>query len=193
MLTIMTVPPELLRWAPPPKKVRYARVGRAGQFPLPRLIIEETWDNGTRQDGRMVYRRTGRVVGDRPRVIEDALIGYGEDGLTDLGTWSRDGVLSLWSPPQVVLPAQPLAGASWEGTHTRGERTSERSVEIIACTKHRNRLIVVSTSTHESGTLVMRSHYSKGEGFCSFEALVQTPGRPTVRMWSEAVTITSRR
>ena len=39
----------------------------------------------------------------------------------------------------------------------------------------------------------MRSHYTEGEGFSGFEALVQTPDRPTVRMWSEAVTITSRR
>lgn len=141
----------------------------------------------------MVYRRTGRVVGDAPRIIEDALIGYGEDGLTDLGTWSRDGVLSLWSPPQVVLPAQPIAGASWEAEHTRGDRTSTRSVELISCTTHRNCIVAVSTSQQGSGTLVMRSHYAMGEGFCSFEALALTPDRPTVRMWSEAVTITSRR
>lgn len=189
----MKISPELLRWAPPPKKLRYARVGRAGQFPLPRLIIEETWDDGTEQDGRRVFRRTGRVVGEKPRVIEDALIGYGEDGLTDLGTWSREGVLSLWSPPQVVLPAQPTAGASWEGEHTRGDRTSTRSVTLIACTTHKNCLVAVSTSQQGSGTLVMRSHYAKDEGFCSFEALIQNPDRPTVRMWSEAVTITSRR
>ena len=187
------LPPELLRWAPPPRKFRYARVGRAGNFELPRLIVEEAWSDATQQDGRAVFRRISTVVGDKPRVIEDALIGYGEDGLTDLGTRDRAGVLTLWSPPQVVLPVEPAVGATWEDTHTQGETQSQRSVEVVACITHQRCLVVISTSKRATGMLVMRSHYAEGEGMCGFEALAQTADRPTVRMWSEAVTITSRR
>jgi len=188
----ITLPPDLLRWAPPPRKFRYARVGHAGQFALPRLIIEETWDDPTEQDGRLVFRRISRVVGDKPRIIEDALIGYGEDGLTDLGTRNRGGVLTLWSPPQVVFPLTPTAGAAWEGTHTQGGTESHRSVELVPCTLHKNCLVAVSTSKRTTGILVMRSHYADGEGFCGFEALAQTVDRPSMRMWSEAITITRR-
>jgi hypothetical protein len=184
--------PALLRRAPPPRCVRYARVGIAGEFPLPRMTIEESWGDPTEQDGRLVYRRVSRVVSDTPRTIEDALIGYGPDGLTDLGTY-KDDTLSLWDPPQVVLPPEPSAGDTWETTHTRGEVESQRSVELMACTDHRSCLVVVSTSKRASGALIMRSHYAEGEGFCGFEALSQTIGRPPVRIWSEAVTITSRR
>ncbi len=91
------LPPALLRRAPPPRCVRYARVGIAGEFPLPRMTIEESWGDPVEQDGRLVYRRVSRVVSDTPRTIEDALIGYGPDGLTDLGTY-KDDVLSLWDP-----------------------------------------------------------------------------------------------
>lgn len=184
--------PALLRIAPPPRRVRYARVGVAGEFPLPRMTIEESWSDPAEQDGRLVYRRISRVVSDTPRTIEDALIGYGPDGLTDLGTY-KDDTLSLWDPPQVVLPPEPLAGDSWEETHTRGEVESQRSVELMTCADHRRCLVVVSTSKRAAGALIMRSHYAEGEGFCGFEALSQTTGRPSVRMWSEAVTITSRR
>jgi hypothetical protein len=188
----ITLSPDLLRWAPPPRRLRYARVGFAGQFPLPRLMIEESWGDGEERDGRLVYRRVSQTVADTPRLIEDALIGYGDDGLTDLGTW-RDGVLSLWSPPQVVLPAQPAPGDTWEDTHTQGDTQSHRSVELTACTSHARCIVVISTSQRPTGTLVMRSHYADGEGFCGFEALAQTTDRPSIRMWSEAVTITSRR
>ncbi|MFT5684488.1 MAG: hypothetical protein ACI8RZ_005429 [Myxococcota bacterium] len=188
----ITLPPALLRLAPPPRCVRYARVGVAGDFPLPRLTIEESWNDPTEQDGRQVYRRVSRVVSDTPRIIEDALIGYGPDGLTDLGTY-KDDVLTLWDPPQVVLPPAPTAGDTWEATHTRGETTSDRSVELMACNIHRRCLVVVSTSKRETGALIMRSHYAEGEGFCGFEALSQTTSRPAIRIWSESITITSRR
>ena len=188
----LTLPSDLIRWAPPPRRFRYARVGTAGQFPLPRLIVEEEWGDPVARDGRTVFRRISRVDDDNPRVIEDALIGYGEDGLTDLGTWNRDDVLTLWSPPQVVLPLAPEAGATWEATHIQGERESHRSVELMACTTHRSCLVVVSTSQQAKGMFVMTSHYVDGEGFCGFEALTKTPGRPSIRVWSEAVTVTRR-
>ena len=186
------IPPSLLRWALPPRKFRYVRVGFAGDFALPRLVVEETWGDPVVRDGDVTFRRTSRVDGQQQRVIEDALVGYGPDGLMDLGTWDRAGVLSLWDPPQLVLPCDPVIGMTWESEHTQGDTHSHRSVEVVKSPTYQNGLMVLATSKRASGMLVMRSHYVEGEGFCGFEALARTPERPSVRMWSETVTITQR-
>ena len=124
------LPDGLKRWAPPPRRLRYARCGSAGAFDLPRVVLEEEWGAPERQGDRVVFRRTTREVGAQGpgRVIEDALVGYGPDGLVDLGVFV-DGGFSPYEPPQVVLPGNPVVGARWSAEHARGERKSKRTVE----------------------------------------------------------------
>ena len=186
------VPASLLRWAPPPRRVRYARCGNAGAFELPRVTLEEHWSDPTEEDGRLVYRRTTRQVSEgTDKIVEDALVGYGPDGLVDLGVFV-DGILSRYEPPQVVLPPDPAPGASWAAEHRRGDRTSKRTVELVACPQHPDCLLSVAEIRRPDGALVLRTHFAEGEGWSGYDALVQAPNRPTVRTWSEAVSLTVR-
>lgn len=188
-------PSPLLRFAPPPRRVRYVRCGDAGVFELPRVSLEETWADGSAfrpeslEGAWTLYRRTTRerVDGSPGPITEDALVAYGPDGLVDLGTFTGE-VLELYSPHQVVLPAEPAVGASWSGTHQRGERTSTRSVELVAG-EQPGELVSVAEVRREDGVLVLRNRYVEGEGWIGYEALVQVPGRPSLRMWSEGLTV----
>ncbi len=189
------VSPALLRFAPPPRRVRYVRCGDAGVFELPRVSLEETWTDGAafRPEGLegdwQLYRRTTRerVDGAPGPITEDALVGFGPDGLVDFGTFTGD-VFERYEPHQVVLPPEPVVGASWKATHRRGARSSERSVELVKGALP-GELVSVAEVRRDDGVLVLRNRYIEGEGWVGYEALVQVPGRPTLRMWSEGLTV----
>lgn len=186
------IPASLLDWAPPPRKIRYARCGNAGAFELPRVTLEEDWGEPREEGGRLVYRRTTRQLSGGPaRIVEDALVGYGPDGLVDLGVFV-DGVWSPYEPPQVVLPPNPAPGARWSAEHRRGDRSSKRTVEVVSHPKHEQRLVSVAEIRRIDGVLVLRTHFTKGEGWAGYDALVQAPNRPSVRTWTEAVSLTVR-
>ena len=188
----------LSEWAPTPRKVRYARCGDAGVFELPRVLIEEDWGDGSawRPDGLddswTVYRRTAREVveGEAGPITEDALVATGPDGLVDLGVFTGD-TLELYEPAQVVLPPAPEVGDSWSATHLRGDRKTERTVELSKGALD-NELVSVAEVRREDGVMVLRNRYVRGEGWIGFEALVQVPGRPSLRIWSEALSVQPR-
>ncbi len=186
------IPDSLRRWAPPPRTVRYARTGQAGPFPLPRVVLEETWGELEETESGLQVRRTTRDVTGEPKITEDALLAYTEEGFVDLGTYGADGELKAWSPPQVVLPVDPEAGMSWTTTHSRGETSSEREVSLVACTQHSHCLVSVAEVRRPEGVLVLRMHFGEGDGFGGYEALVQAPGRPEIRMQTEGLTVTRR-
>lgn len=190
------LPGSLGRWAPPPRRVRYARVGRAGDIALHRVLIEEDWGPLQQTEAGLEVRRTTRDITAGPeappRVLEDALVGYTAEGLVDLGLFEADGGLRRWHPPQVVLPAEPAAGATWTGTHRRGEVQSSREVSIQACTEHKGCLVSVAEVRRPGGVLVLRMHFAGGDGFQGYEALVHSQGGPPVRMWTEALTVQRR-
>ena len=186
------IPPALLEWAPPPRRVRYARVGNAGPFELPRLILEETWSDPWLTEAGVCFRRTTRDVSGAPRVVEDACVRYGPAGLEDIGTYAPDGTLRCWDPPQRVLSADPAAGQEWSAAHDREGTSSQRSVTLQACADHDDCLVSVAETHREDGAMVLRVHYVKGEGFLTYEALIQSSGRPSIRTWTEAVTVETR-
>jgi len=183
---------ELRRWAPPPKRVRYARVGQAGGIPLHRVIIEEVWGALEATEEGLCVRRTAHDVTAEPRLIEDARVAYTADGLVDLGVYGPDGQLSLWDPPQVVLPAEPRDGFTLSATHQRGDSSSERDLQVLTCAEHPDCLVSVAEVRRPNGVLVLRTHFGDGVGFGGYEALVVNPDRPPIRMWTEALTVTRR-
>ena len=192
-----TITETLLRWAPPPHKVRYARVGRAGEIELHRVIIEETWGELEESEGGVFVRRTSHNVTSsdgtaEPKLTEDALVGYTPEGFVDVGVFGADGALSRWSPAQVVLPPEPAAGLTWKAVHTRGRARSEREVSIRACTDHPRCLMSVAEVRRPDGVLVLRTHFVEEVGFGGFEAMVLAEGSPPVRMWTESLTVTRR-
>lgn len=186
------------QWAPPPRKVRYARCGDAGVFELPRLIIEEEWADGEAwrpdglEDSWTLYRRIAReVVEDTAGPIsEDALVAYGPGGLVDLGVFTGD-TLELYEPAQIVLPPAPQIGDRWTATHLRGERQTERIVELVKGALDEE-LVSVAEVRRSDGVMVLRNRYVRNEGWIGFEALVQVPGRPSLRLWSEALSVQPR-
>jgi hypothetical protein len=186
------IPPGLRAWAQVPRRVRYARVGNAGPFELPRAVLEETWGEPELTPEGVCFRRTTRDVTGAPRVVEDACVRYGPRGLEDIGTYDGDGTLRTWDPPQRVLPPDPAPGEEWSATHTRGETTSERSVVLQACPDHPGCLVSVAETRREDGAMVLRVHYAEGEGFLTYEALIQSPGRPSIKTWTEALTVETR-
>ena len=197
---LAALPPALARLAPPPLRVRYARVGQAGPFALPRVVLEEDWGDPWIEGDTVRFRRRTRELGpaggpapaDGGRVVEDALVAYGPEGLCDLGTFDRAGTLSLWSPPQVVLPAAPAAGAQWSAEHRRGDETTARSVELLACTDHPGCLVSVAEMRRAGAVMVLRVHFSPGDGFGGYQALIQREGQPPIRTWTEALTVQVR-
>lgn len=190
-------PTTLLGFCPPPRRVRYVRCGDAGVFELPRVSLEETWTDGSAhrpaslEGDWQLYRRTTRerIDGEAGPISEDALVGYGPAGLVDLGTFTGE-VLELYEPYQVVLPAEPELGKSWSSEHTRGDRQSVRSVELVAG-EQPGELVSVAEIRRADGVMVLRNRYVEGEGWVGYEALVQVPGRPSLRMWSEGLTVES--
>jgi hypothetical protein len=185
----------LLRLAPPPRRVRYVRCGDAGVFELPRVSLEEVWTDGSAyrpahlEGDWTLFRRTTRerIDGEAGPITEDALIGYGPDGLVDLGVFTGE-VLETYSPPQVVLPRAPAAGLKWTGEHLRGDRQSTRNVELVKG-ELPGELVSVAEVRRADGVLVLRNRYVENEGWVGYEALVQVPGRPSLRMWSEGLTV----
>jgi len=188
----------LQQWAPPPRKVRYARCGDAGVFELPRVIVEEDWADGSQwrpedlDETWTVFRRTAREVveGAEGPITEDALVAYGPGGLVDLGVFTGD-TLELYEPAQVVLPPVPMVGERWTTTHMRGQRQTERIVELVKGALD-NELVSVAEVRRTDGVMVLRNRYVQGEGWIGFEALVQVPGRPSLRLWSEALSVQPR-
>lgn len=186
------LPESLQRWAPPPRRVRYAREGRAGDIPLHRVLIEEDWGPLEELGGVIAVRRTTRDITGEPRVLEDALLGYTDEGLVDLGLFGPGGVLSRWAPPQLVLPLDPAPGFQHTATHRRGEATSTRELSVLACTAHARCLVSVAEVKRPGGVLVLRLHFAEGDGFQGYEALVHSEGGPPVRMWTEALSVQPR-
>ena len=186
------VPPPLLAWAPVPRRVRYARVGDAGPFELPRTVLEETWGEPQTGPDGVRFRRITRDVTGAPRIVEDACVRYGPDGLEDIGTYDGDGTLRTWDPPHRVLSADPTPGETWSATHRRGDTESTREVTMVACSDHPDCIVSVIETRREDGVMVLRIHYAKGEGFTTYEALIQSPGRPSIKTWTEALTVETR-
>lgn len=186
------IPSTLLAWAPVPRRVRYARVGNAGPFELPRLVLEETWGEPEPDGDGVCFRRITRDVTGAPRVVEDACIRLGPEGMEDVGTYDADGTLRCWDPPQRVLSAAPAPGQEWAATHERHGKQSTRSVTLQTCTDHADCIVSVAETHREDGAMVLRVHYVRGEGFQTYEALIQSPGRPSIRTWTEALTVETR-
>jgi len=178
--------------------VRYARCGDAGVFELPRVIVEEDWADVSQwrpedlDETWTVFRRTAREVveGAEGPITEDALVAYGPGGLVDLGVFTGD-TLELYEPAQVVLPPVPMVGERWTTTHMRGQRQTERIVELVKGALD-NELVSVAEVRRTDGVMVLRNRYVQCEGWIGFEALVQVPGRPSLRLWSEALSVQPR-
>lgn len=185
------LPPDLERWAPPLRRVRYVRAGAAAGIDLPRASHEERWDAPQRTgDALQVRRRTFDLGGaGGPRLVEDALVAYSAEGLCDLGTFGADGLLSAWDPPPVVLPASPADGWRAQAAHRRGTTVTERSVELQTCTEHSRCLVSVAQTERAEGLMILRTHFGDGVGFQGWEALVRSVGQPVVRLWTEAVEV----
>ncbi|MEC7949513.1 MAG: hypothetical protein VX265_18235 [Myxococcota bacterium] len=186
------IPAALLERAPVPSRVRYARVGRAGPFELPRVVLEETWGEPQPGPDGVRFRRVTRDITNASRVVEDACVRYGPAGLEDLGTYRPDGILMLWEPPQRVLSAEPTIGETWTSRHVRDGSLSDREVTLAAAEHRPDWLVCVAETRREDGVIVLRINYALGEGFVGYEALIQSPGRPSVRTWTEALTVETR-
>lgn len=178
---------EARAWAPPPSQITWVRTQvTEPPLPLPPKAQKATWGPPTVMDDRLVY---DVVVEDmslgRPVVIERTRHFYGPQGYGYLGTILDDGTLQRWDPPQVVLPPHPKVGDTWSATHTKGDRTSERSCELLASEICVDGLVSVCDSQLEGGRIVLRDHFCPGVGWSGFEVLIVKEGQPTVRMWSE--------
>lgn len=184
------IPASLSAVAPVPSTVEYVRVALAGPLPLPDTRLRETWVGPSLIEGRVVYDVTTEDLTepDHPRRVEVVRIGFDAAGMSFLGTVDEAGALEAWVPPQLALPAAPVVGATWAGTHQKGEASSERSCEILASDYCEGGLVAVCDSRRGGGAVVLRDHYCPGVGWAGFEALAQTGGgAPSMRMWSESL------
>ncbi len=186
------IPAALRHRAPPPLRVRYAQVGQAGPFPLPRKQLVEHWGQPWVEGDMVCFRRVTKASGDDGQVLEDALVVYGPDGLLDAGIYNSEGTLERWDPPQCLLPAEPAPGMRWTATHQRGDRTSERAVELLRCADHPGCLVSQVETRRADGVMVLRMHFAEGVGYNGHEALIQQTGRPSVRSWTESLSVELR-
>ncbi|TNE90209.1 MAG: hypothetical protein EP330_09120 [Deltaproteobacteria bacterium] len=177
---------EVRALARPAGEVHYTRVNVAELFDLPPVPIREILEGPAFDGDRVLYdvisenALTGKVL-DVTRVF------YGPEGYGYLGTVMSDGKLEVWDPAQIVLPANPKVGDRWSAEHRKGSSLSSRSCEILPGEACGEGLVVVCESSRDGGTIILRDHFCPGIGWSGFEALVQAPGAPVVRMWSEGV------
>lgn len=177
---------EALRaFAPPPSNITYEQVAVADGLRLPLRAMEAVWTGPTIIDGRMVYdvveaerREAEWMVRERLRVF------YGAEGYGYLGTLEESGALEPWTPPQMVLPPNPVVGEKWTMDHVKGERTSHRSCELARSEFCEGGVVSICDSEMKEGRVVLRDHFCPGVGHVGFEALVVRPEQPHLRMWS---------
>jgi hypothetical protein len=177
---------DLRQWVQPSKDVHYVRVNRAAAMELPEIPVHERWQGPAFDGERVLYD----VISENAltgRALDVTRLFFGREGFGYLGTVAADGGVEEWSPVQVVLPPNPTVGDSWTATHQKGASVSERSCEIMPGEACEDGLVVVCESMRDGGRVILRDHFCRGKGWSGFEAMVQTPGAPTVRMWSLGV------
>jgi len=181
------VPDTLTPFAAPPTSVEYARYTVAGPFDLPVLTHREEWAGPTPIGDDLTWDvATWDTTGGARDLLETVRVYLGPGGYGFVGT-VEDGTLIPWDPPQQLLPADPHVGDTWQQTHTKAGRSSERSCEIQAEAACDGGLVVVCESQKPSGVVVLRDHFCPDEGWVGFEALQRVDDQPPVRMWSEQV------
>ena len=174
--------------APAPEVVGYTRINVAGPIALPDVKIEERWDGPHLGGDVITYDVTTWDITGEERVLESVRHFYGKAGYGYLGTLDEAGELQAWTPPQIVLPADPSVGQSWGGTHRKGDATSARTCEILNSDYCAGGIVVVCDSRRDGATVVIRDHFCSDAGWGGFEAMFQGGSNPTVRMWSEDLT-----
>ena len=178
------------RWAPPPQQVAFVNVGALGEFPLPEEAVRMEW-RGPELDGELllydaIFVRAGPAG---PELSVQRMF-YGPDGYGQLGSGGVDPEgnvvdIALWDPALVVLPAEPVPGATWSGTHRMGDVAYERSCELLASDFCEGGLVSVCDRTGPERRMIVRDHFCPGVGWGGYEAMVIEDGKPPLRTWSE--------
>jgi hypothetical protein len=180
-----TMPPEVRKWAPPPEVVTYNRINCAGPLPLPDVPSRDEWVGPELEDGRLVYTvTTYDTRQDPPAELYKFKAFYGPEGFGYLGSWNKD-VYTAWVPPEIVLPADPQVGQTWQAVHQQGTSTSDRSCEIVKSNLCDGGIVSVCDSKRDGGRIIMRDHFCPSIGWAGFEAMAVAGDNPPVRMWSE--------
>jgi hypothetical protein len=160
----------------------------------PTASWKEQWFVPTRRepDGTQIYKSTVS--------LED---GYNEwfvasDGAQgNWGTWSsRVGGFSVYEPRQVVLPAQPTIGASWQSEHrllsqispvTRVSSKSRRCV-IEAWSRCADGITSRCVSDLASGqTVEIAAHFCPGVGWVGEDDVVNRDGKVQLEVHQDKV------
>ena len=182
----LTVLDGLLVYAKPADEVFYTRMNVAQPFELPAVPVKEVLHGPAYEGERVMYDLVSENA-TTGKELEATRVFYGPEGYGYIGTVRLDGTVETWDPPQIVLPPNPKVGDSWQAEHKKGASLSVRSCEIMAPEACEDGLVVVCESRRDGGVIVLRDHFCAGVGWSGFEALVQAPGSPTLRMWSEGV------
>lgn len=139
----------------------------------------------TLEDGRRVWRVL--EVEQRPDSMKERArydVEIGPDGYAYHGTVVEGGELSLWSPSERVLPADPKVGAHWEQTHTKDGLTITRSCEVLTSELCGGGLVSVCDASSERGRTIVREHFCPGVGWSGYESMKVWDGH-SERRWSE--------
>ena len=136
-------------------------------------------------DGRKAWRiveNEEKPEGIKERARYDLVLG--PDGFGYLGTVQADGSLQEWEPPELILPPDPVVGAKFTTKSKKGERTVERSCELLASDLCNGGIVSVCEAADEHGTTVMREHFCPGVGWSGYESLRVFDGHSEKR-WTE--------
>ena len=175
-------------FAKPAATIDYDRHTVAGPFPLPVLQHREEWQPPIVQGDNTLYDvKTYDTTDGNHDWMETVRVFYGPAGYGFFGTVDEDGDVERWEPAQVVLPANPAIGDTWTATHTKGNRSSERSCEIMPASHCAGGIVSVCESRREIGVVVLRDHFCPAQGWVGFEALQSVGAQPPLRMWSETI------
>ncbi len=174
--------------APAPRAVEWREQVTINDAVMLSIKVWQTWEGPRFEDGREVYtvvekQDDGRGV----QVRQQFDVFYGPEGYGYLGTRPEGGPLDPYKPPEVVLPLEPVVGATWSSVHRKGVTDSDRSCELIESDLCKGGMVSVCDTVRPDTRVVTRDHFCPVIGWAGYESLFVREGQRE-RRWTEALT-----
>lgn len=171
----------LSEWVAPFREARFSRQEQYDSLPVDIGKFRATFGPEIQEQNRRLWERCetrldGKGLSGAGKV-DCVLVFLGVDGFGNAAS-PISGVSprqwDWWSPPQVILPAQPVVGARWEQAHFKRGKWSRRQCELRADAAFCDDGIESRCySEFESSAVVISEHYCKGLGWVGENAFAR--------------------
>jgi hypothetical protein len=171
----------LSEWVAPFREARFSRQEQYDSLPVDIGKFRVSFGPEILEQNRSLWERCESRLGGKGLSgadrVDCVLVFLGVDGFGNAAS-PISGVSprqwDWWSPPQVILPAQPVVGARWEQAHFKRGKWSRRQCELRADAAFCDDGIESRCySEFESSAVVISEHYCKGLGWVGENAFAR--------------------